>query len=130
MKKMYLLIYMNKYNFFIFFIIFLKIVFISLSLISIYLKRTTKEKPETQEDSKLIIQIDYWEMRFEFIFNIMMSILLIYVFNPNSNNLYLITNETKFLLYLFGIILIIKSNWSEFFKESSWFATLQKVVST
>jgi hypothetical protein len=121
---------MNKYKFFIFFIIFLKIVFISLSLISIYLKRKTKEKLETQEDSKLIIQIDYWEMRFEFIFNIMMSILLIYIFNPNSNNLYLITNETKILLYLFGIILIIKSNWSEFFKESSWFATLQKVVST
>jgi hypothetical protein len=127
---MYLLIYMNKYNFFIFFIIFLKIVFISLSLISIYLKRKTKEKPETQEDSKLIIQIDYWEMRFEFIFNIMMSILLIYVFNPNSNNLYLITNETKFLLYLFGVILIIKSNWSEFFNEFSWFSTLQKVLST
>ena len=102
----------------------MKILFIFLSIITIYFKR---KKPENKN---LIIQLDYWKMRVEFIFVIMMSILLIYLFNPRANNINLITDETKLLLYLFGFLLIITAKWSEFFKESKWFITLQKVVST
>ncbi len=115
---------MNKFNLFIFLIIMMKILFIFLSIITIHFKN---KKPENKN---LIFQLDYWKMRVEFVFVIMMSILLIYLFNPRANNLYLITNETKLLLYLFGFLLIITAKWSDFFKESSWFLTLQKVIST
>ena len=113
---------MNKFKLYIFCIIFLKIIFIALSLMSIYLKH---KKPE---NNKLIIQIDYWESRVEFIFTIMMSVLLIYLFNPIENNLYLITHETKLSLYLFGFILLIKAKWSVFFEESMRFRRLQTVL--
>jgi uncharacterized membrane protein YiaA len=118
---------MNKFKLYIFLIIFLKIIFIALSLMSIYLKhkKPANKKPE---NNKLIIQIDYWESRVEFIFTIMMSVLLIYLFNPIVNNLHLITYETKLSLYLFGFILLIKAKWSVFFEESTRFRRFQTVL--
>ncbi len=57
---------MNKFNLFIFLIIMMKILFIFLSIITIHFKN---KKPENKN---LIIQLDYWKMRVEFVFVIMM----------------------------------------------------------
>ena len=57
-----------------------------------------------------------------------MAILLIYLFNPISNKTNLIDKEAKILLYLFGIILLITSKWSEFIHESKWFKYIQKIM--
>ena len=44
----------------------------------------------------------------------MMSILLIYLFNPRVDRSVLIDKETKILLYLFGFILLIIAKWNLF----------------
>lgn len=105
------------------FIFLIKIGFILMAIAHIYLKAKGK-KEKTDLDKKLI----FWKERFEFIFIALMSILLIYVFNPRYDNIKLIDKETKILLYLFGFILLITANWEVFFKESPFFYILQDVV--
>jgi len=84
-------------------------------------------KSKNQQDSDLGKSIVYWKHRVEFVFVILMSLLLIYLFNPRYNNQGVVDFEIKLLLYLFGFILIITAKWSSFFKEAKWFKDLQNI---
>ena len=111
---------MDKYTIYIFFIFAIKIGFILMAVTHIYLKDKGEEK------SDLAKEILYWKERFEFIFIIAMAILLIYLFNPRRGEMVMIDGETKMLLYLFGVVLLITAKWENFFYEAKWFQYLQK----
>jgi hypothetical protein len=113
---------MNKYDMYVTAIFLIKIGFISMAIVHIYLKVKGKEK--TDLDKKIL----FWKERFEFIFIALMSFLLIYVFNPRYDNIKLIDEETKILLYLFGFILLLTAKWEIFFKESPLLSIFQHVV--
>jgi surface polysaccharide O-acyltransferase-like enzyme len=113
---------MNTFNIFIGIIFVIKIIFIMLAITHVYLKI------KGDENSKTYKNITFWKKRTEFIFILLMAILLIYLFNPISNKTNLIDKEAKILLYLFGIILLITSKWSEFIHESKWFKYIQKII--
>jgi hypothetical protein len=85
-------------------------------------------KIKNQNGSNLDKEILFWRERTEFIFILLMAILLIFLFNPYKNKMYMINNETQLLLYLFGVVLIITANWKSFFKESDIFKKIQFVV--
>jgi uncharacterized membrane protein len=58
----------------------------------------------------------------EFVFTNMMAVLLIYIFNPRQQNEKYISKETKLLMYVFGFIIIITSDWNQFIDESTiWY---------
>lgn len=127
------------YNLFIFYIFSIKILFILCSTTEMYYQWKNKklEKTEKIENIKneeymknlqLITDLEYWKRRFEFIYIMCMSILLIYLFNPYQKTLPLITKETRYLIFLFAFILITTANWSLFFKEPSLFIELQKSI--
>jgi hypothetical protein len=82
-------------------IIFCKIIIILLILAEIYL--WIKGNKETDIDKK----IHTINTKVENVFKILMSLLLIYLFNPRTDRSILIDYETKLLLCLFGIILLI-----------------------
>ena len=82
-------------------IIFCKIILILLILAEIYL--WIKGKKETELDKKL----QYYKSKVENVFKILMSLLLVFLFNPRTDRSILIDYETKLLLCLFGIILLI-----------------------
>jgi hypothetical protein len=109
-------------NYFITFIIVVKVLFILFSLTHLYYKI------KDEEQNKYNIAAVYWRGRLEFIFTITMAVLLIYLFNPRYNNEKLITRETKLLLYLFGFILIIIAEWGEFIRENKLFEYLQDAL--
>lgn len=88
----------------------------------VYLKAKGEEKSDL--DKKIL----YWKERFEFIFIALMSILLIYVFNPRTDRTILVDKETKILLYLFGFILLITAKWDLFITESPLFKKIQGSV--
>jgi len=113
---------MKNLDIFIYFIIFIKICFIIFVLIHGYLKRTGKLNSEL--DKKAI----YWKAKLEFIFKALMAVLIIYLFNPRFTRETIIDYETKVLLFLFGIILLITADWSAFFEESAWFIKLQTIL--
>jgi len=113
---------MNNLDLFINFIIFTKICFIIFVLTHGYLKRTGKL------DSELDIKAVYWKEKIEFIFKALMAVLIIYLFNPRYKRESIIDYETKVLLFLFGIILLISAKWDVFFEESKWFMKLQNIL--
>ncbi len=53
---------------------------------------------------------------FEFLFVFLMSLLLLYIFNPYSPKI--INYETRLLFFLLGVILLITSNYSVFLQDT------------
>jgi len=114
---------MNYFTMYVFLIFLVKIIFIILALYEKVLKNDGK-KNQVKE-----AKITYWKERVEFVFIILMSLLLIYIFFPHANNrMNLINSEVKLLLFLFGFVLIITAKWSIFINESKWFQELQNVL--
>jgi uncharacterized membrane protein len=83
---------------------------------------------EKKEDTEVYEHVEFWKERFEFIFMICMSILILYYFSPLTGNTLKFDNETKFLFFVFGVILLIDVKWKLFFEQSLWFTMLQKTV--
>jgi len=108
-------------NLFITIIIITKLLFIILSLIHIYLKKIKKTNSDL--DKKIL----FLKERIEFIFILFMSILLIHLFNPFSPKSVEVKGETKLLLFLFGIILIISANWNTFIGKSIGLKMFQSI---
>ena len=113
---------MNYFSAYIYSIIGIKLLFILMAVIHIILK--IKGKINSDLDKKIL----YWKERIEFVFIILMAILLIYIFNPRIPHTNLLNFEVKLLFYLFGFILIITADWKLFFHESKWFKYLQQSV--
>lgn len=101
-------------DYFLFFIIFIKVIFVGASIGHLILSHLNNDKAE-QIDPKLV----YWKERTEFIFIVSMSILLIYQFNPRLSKKP-INEETSLLFFLFGCILLYTAKWNIFIKESPW----------
>lgn len=99
-------------------IISFKILFIILAISKLYEDKIKKDKHNAEI-------LEFWKERVEFVFIILMSILLIYIFNPRFNNIKLINKEIQLLLYLFGFILLITAKWNIFIKESPLFKYIQ-----
>jgi hypothetical protein len=99
---------MKNYDIYIIVVIIVKIVFIILAISRLYIKH---KKPA---DPALLTKVESWKSIVEFIFVVMMSFLLIYLFNPRNDRVYMIDNETKILLYVYGFIIFILSS------EKAW----------
>jgi len=113
---------MDYFASYIFLIFIFKVIFIIMSFTARYLKF------KKQDNSPLYKLITYWKGRVEFIFIFLMALLLIYLFNPRINRTNMINNETRLLLFLFGFVLLLTADWSNFFDESMWFQNLQEDI--
>jgi len=113
---------MDNYTICIVLIFLIKIIYVILASTHLYLRM--KGKAGTELDKEVL----FWKERVEFIFVLLMSVLLIYLFNPRSNRIFMINYETKYLLFLFGFILIITAKWGTFFKEPTIFRKLQFIL--
>lgn len=113
---------MNKFNISIAIIFAVKLIFIGLAGFAVYVKH------KQPINDNLLNKLNFWKDRFEFIFIVLMSFLLIYLFQPRVNRLYMIGEETKFLIYLFGVILLVSAKWDLFFKESPLLIDIQQSV--
>lgn len=109
---------MSLFNVFITFIFIIKIIFVILAVWHSYL---------VKKGSPLAKNIGFWKDRMEFIFIFCMSIVCIYLFNPSKIQVAL-DYETRFLLFVYGIIILITSNWKLFITQAGWFSTFQKLI--
>lgn len=126
---------MTLLNNYIFFVFFIKITFVILAIINLYLKKQIQhEEKEKNKSDKIKKQvktqqnIEYWKIHIELLFKFLMSILLIYIFNPRQNRIHLINYEAKLLFFLFGIILVFTADWEQIFNESKIFINIQSVL--
>jgi len=91
-------------------IIGLKIVFIVSTLLDKYVNYNKKSVFYLYDDKLVRVK-----KISDFLFVISMSLLIIFIFNPKKNNMQYFTPHIKLLLYLFGAIIIITADWSDFF---------------
>ena len=111
---------MNNYDIYISLIFVIKIGFILMAVTHIYLK--VKGETNSDLDKKIV----HWKERFEFVFVLLMALLLIYLFNPRNNRIVMIDGESNVLLYLFGFVLLITAKWGDFFQDANWFKYIQQ----
>lgn len=114
---------MQKIDYFITFLLIVKVLFVLCALARVYLEHKKGEKNEV-----LIEKVEYWKDRFEFIFIAGMSLLLMLFFFPRNNKPIVTTFETRFLFFVYGILVFIKLDWKLFFAESKTFKFIQGVV--
>ncbi len=122
---------MKYYDMFIYFIIFIKVIFIFSKIGTKYYDHKLKNAKDEKEKSNMretLEKLKYWEERAEFIFIACMSILLIYIFNPRWTVHPRINHETRLLFYLYGCIIILTADWGLFFKETKWFSYIQGIL--
>lgn len=108
---------MDLYTFYVSLIFLIKFIYLIFAVFVIYFTN--------KKNNKYIEICTYWKKRVEFVFTILMSFLLIILFNPFYNCLKLINKETHILLFLYGIIVLMNSQWGLFFKESKFFKILK-----
>jgi hypothetical protein len=113
---------MDYLDMYIYLIFAVKICFILMAVTHVFLKI------KGEENSDLDKKIMYWKERFEFVFVFLMSLFLIYLFNLRNKGSVIIDGETKILLYLFGIVLLITAKWDIFIHESKLFKYIQNSV--
>ena len=92
-------------------LLILKIAIIVLWILDIYLKYTPP-----QDRFLDILKEEFWAERVSSLFEILIAFLLIYLFNPLRHHP--IKKMTKITLFLFGIMTILRTNWSKFIGES------------
>jgi hypothetical protein len=74
-----------------------------------------RNDPNNKNYKNSMIIIDRLKNQVEFIFTIMMAILIIILFSPFYKEKIVIDYETRMLLYLFGFLIIITADWFKFF---------------
>lgn len=114
---------MNYFDDYIYTIFILKLIFMILSITNIYLK-VKYPGEETDLDKKVV----FWKETISFIFVFLMACLLIYLFFPMRTKAFELNEETKLLLYIFGIVLLVTADWGEFFNESRDFIRVQDIL--
>jgi hypothetical protein len=105
-------------KYYIFLILVVKIAVLFLEISSFLINKSVENKPEVKQKYTHLINIYFnSKEQFEFIFNILMAILLIILFNPFTKHPIILNNEDKIILWLFGYVLIISSDWSNFMHD-------------
>jgi hypothetical protein len=107
--------FQNTSDFFLLFIIFVKVVFAISAVGHFILTHVQNSNIKNKIDTKFM----YWKERTEFIFIASMSVLLIYYFKPGKR--VSMDSETTLLFFLFGWVLLLTAKWDLFFKEARWY---------
>lgn len=99
----------SYYDYFIYIILFVKLIYFICLFSIIYIKYIKQDRNE-----KYLLIIDFMKNRFEFIFLILIAILLIIIFNPFIKKTVKINNTTKILIFLYAIIILLNFIWIRF----------------
>lgn len=99
-------------------LVVVKIISLFLAFSLFLINKSIENKPEVKEKYNNLLRIySKSEEQFHFIFNILMAILLIMLFNPYAKDPIIVNNEDKTILWLFGYLLLISADWSNFMDE-------------
>ena len=110
---------------------YVKFVFIIKILFAIFLVLDLYFQYKGKSDKRIV----YWKERIEFVFIVLMAIMVMYLFYPRSTKPIVIDFETKLLLFIFGIITFTKAKWlifiedsPEYIKKTSVFKKIQQKI--
>ena len=117
---------MEYLRIYIFIVILVKCFFLFFALKCFYFKIMLLREPTNATYKEDFDKTQIYKHQTEFIFTIMMSFLVIYLYNPRYQNDKNMGKETKILIYIFGFIVILTSDWTQFIHETLIFNILNK----
>uniref|UniRef100_A0A6C0E802 Uncharacterized protein n=1 Tax=viral metagenome TaxID=1070528 RepID=A0A6C0E802_9ZZZZ len=113
----------SLFFYFIYFIILVKCLFFFFALWNLYLEnkdgRGRSNDSDSDSETKLKKRVQYYKIVTEDIFIVLVSLLLIYLFNPYHNNKYLDSKYVKAVFFIYGLLMLITFDWSEFVRNTS-----------
>jgi hypothetical protein len=98
---------------FVYFIVLIKGLFVFFAVWNFYLKKRHHGSNDIVE-TKLEKNVSYYKNLTENIFIVLVSILLIYLFNPYHESHYLKSKYVKALFFIYGVLMLVTFDWSEF----------------
>lgn len=103
------------FYYFVYFIILVKCLFLFFAVWNFYLKKRTGCGSGSGSETKLEKRVLYCKNLTENLFMVLVSILLIYLFNPYHENKYLLDDKyVKALLFIYGILMLVTFDWTGF----------------
>ena len=97
---------MQKTLFFsILFVILIKILFIVYEIFYVTQKRNNKVNSNTI----------YWKEKFEWLFQLLMLLILIHIFYPWKNDIKSLTPEIRHLIFIYSVLVLFTLLWNNFF---------------
>jgi len=109
-------------DFYILFVIIIKVIFILIAIFY-FVSSHDYNNPNIFTLSPTLL---YWKKRVEFVFVVSMALLLIICFRPGST--VRLTEETKILFFVYGLVLFITSNWDIFIYEAPWYKNIINIL--
>jgi hypothetical protein len=100
---------------YVFLAILVKVIFLVFLVQSFYFKNLIRKEPDNKKYKDSLEIIDRLKNQTGFIFTILMAILMIILFKPSGGDKIVIDSYTKTMLCFFGILLIMTSDWLNFF---------------
>jgi predicted MFS family arabinose efflux permease len=94
----------------------MKCLFLFFAVWNFYLKKKHgREGGSSGGEAKLEKRVSYCKTLTENLFMVLVSILLIYLFNPYHENKYLLDDKyVKALLFIYGILMLVTFDWTVF----------------
>ena len=117
---------MEYLKIYLFLIVCVKCLFLFFAIRHLYFRAMLLKNPTNAVYKDSLEKTKIYKDQTEFVFTSMMALLFIYIFNPRHQNEKYITKETKLLMYIFGFVIIITSDWNQFISESTIFYVLKK----
>jgi hypothetical protein len=68
-------------------------------------------------NKEYLIKLKFMKSLFEFIFILLISIFLLFLFNPFINFNILINHHAKLLLFFYAVVILLNAEWGIFFTE-------------
>jgi hypothetical protein len=102
---------MKGYDYFVIFIVAVKVLYVSLAVYLFYLKAK-----DGSREMETITKVSYWKERVELVFIVNMSILLVYLFYPWREKPLLIDRDARNLLFAYGIVILFAAKWWTIFR--------------
>jgi len=108
------------------FVVLVKCLFIYFALRHLYFRAMLLKQPNNASYKESLEKTKIYKDQTEFVFINLMALLFIYIFNPRYQNEKYVDKETKILMYIFGFVIIITSDWNQFISESTIIYVLKK----
>ena len=102
---------MDLLNIYVILIFIVKLIFLYYLLAVAVLKAKLKKNNSSENMKEYEEKVNDKE-RVELLFKLLMSIFLVYVFYPRRKIPIVLTIEMRVLLFIFGFVLIVSSDWS------------------
>ena len=114
-------------NYYIIFIFIIKLLFLYFAIQTKHYSLKLKTEPKNKEYLQKEQINSYWKDRTEFIFILLMSLLILRLFNPRSTKPLYLDYETKLLLCIYAIVILITANWQLFIGDSPELKYIQSI---